>query len=223
MITKTIILLALGVIYPASMYEIDIVRNKASDDLKAKDDFTSLTEADKAQLASAVDTHIPFEVTDDEVFEGDPLRCWLDQRHFDNGPYNRKKYYDFTVAQKDCHKQHKAKMKKADYGDYSYCIVDNFNRMAESRDHMSLTPDNKTIISNMNFGIVKLARLILNVDNYPACLRFCKQKFNKYKQMSSTSQWNSFVAGPAINVLRQFRSCLALSRLGDKYKWRAPK
>ncbi|KAI1291916.1 hypothetical protein HDE_07579 [Halotydeus destructor] len=226
MITKTAIFLTLVVTHSSAQDFGDDFSppDNESNDLKSKDDFTSLTDTDKARLKQAVDKHIPFEV-DDKLYKGKKFRCVLDRRHFENGPYNRRKYYNFTLAQKDCHKQHEAKMKQADYGDYSYCIVDNFNRMAESRDHMSLTPDNKTIYSQGLYGIVGLAGLILDVEHFPTCRDFCGAHFLKFTQNSRIPDVSpkSFITGPAINVLRQFRRCLGLSKLLDKYKWPAPK
>ncbi|KAI1291921.1 hypothetical protein HDE_07575 [Halotydeus destructor] len=228
MIAQSTFFLVLTISFSKADWNIDFGQiDKASVDLENKDDFTTPTETEMAHLAIAADKHIPFEV-EDKLYQGKPITCEVDERYrYDNVPFNRKKYYDFTAAQKDCHKQHKAKMKVADYGDYSYCIVDNFNRMAKSREYMTLTPDNKTIISQPIWGINKLSGIIMRHDHKPWCHPYCAAKFREYLQTTTVQtpkkSVKSYITGPAINVLRQFRRCLGLSRLGDKYKWPAPK
>ncbi|KAI1291788.1 hypothetical protein HDE_07577 [Halotydeus destructor] len=198
---------------------------KDDEELKSMNDFTSLDDYAEFYLPLAKDVHIPFEV-DDKLFKGEKFKCYVDKANYENGKYNRKKYRNFTVVQKDCHKQHEAKMKQADYGDYNYCIVDNYNRLAGHRGRMMLTADNKTLYSEALPGIPALVAEVLEHYYSKVCIKFCQSQVTKYTQVvdkPGTQDGTIVITGPAINILRQVRRCLGLTKLGDKYKWPAPK
>ncbi|KAI1290408.1 hypothetical protein HDE_08719 [Halotydeus destructor] len=169
---------------------------------------------------------VAFQV-DDKLYEGSKFKCRL--REFAKDPEDRYTgLTNYTEAQNRCYKLHKAEMKEANYDRYAGCMVDSYAQVYDAGMHqysmLRITKDNKTLIFNQNQLPGSMNQILLFGDGYRGvngeCRRFCRDLFQKLV-FEPLSEY--VVIGPAINVLRQFRRCWAISRLGDKYNWPEPR
>ncbi|KAI1297865.1 hypothetical protein HDE_04355 [Halotydeus destructor] len=144
-------------------------------------DFISLGDDNMYSLNHSVDMHIPFAV-DDKLFKGAKFKCLLKKRNDRDWKHNIHKVGNYTDGQRLCAAQHAAEMRRADYGGYSYCIADTYNRLSNAGRPLSLTADNKTMFTGF-FPLTRLNYDIIDVRYSPECKAFCRQQVSKYEQL----------------------------------------
>ncbi|KAI1289218.1 hypothetical protein HDE_08720 [Halotydeus destructor] len=197
----------------------------------SKVDYLYLGDREEAFIKEVNLVAVPFQVDD----------TWYNSRRFpcpDKPDPKRPKdvtygMVNYTEAHDRCYQRYKTQMKTAKYGGFAGCIVDSYNRItnrlrATYGKVMQISRDNQTVY----FNPASLARREFSLYApdllMSRCGKYCYSVFSKFQtrspfQFKGEKDYNSAVVGPAINVLRQFRHCWALSSLDDKYNWPEPR